>query len=411
MNRMVSSLRPQSLRAKFLALNDQQRFMVIFIGALLFIVLTTFNKYGFSVDELKGLTRARRVLEFFGSAGQVGGISGIDMTHGAAPDVIALKLKKLLPLLSHHSRHLVSALFGVAGIDYAYRFASRFIGEWVGVFAASFLAATPMWFGHMFFNLKDIPFATLLLASLYYSLIALTEDDVSRSTWVKAGLAIGLLAGTKLAGLVSLLLVVGIYAACLIALASEQNIRLAPGPRAPGRPGHPGWSRWVPPLPSALLATVLFPRHRISRARQGGLFSGERSLLRNDIFLGFNASISADTCRGGSSSVASTGARQPSSRLWRLWCYSFSLQVISGVRVANGCRHFLFIYPYFMFLAAYPVALMLCRHTSVLSTTRDHWPRCHLCGDDRVRDVPALPVSIFILQLNCGGFHRCRRSL
>src|SRR5262249_9147694 len=37
----------------------------------------------------------------------------------------------------------------------------------------------------------------------------------------------------------------------------------------------------------------------------------------------------------------------------------FVAQALSGFRVYNGCRHFLFVYPFFMLTAAYPVALML----------------------------------------------------
>ena len=83
--------------------------------------------------------------------------------------------------------------------------------ELTGLFAALFLAATPMWFGYMFINHKDIPFATLLLASTHYSLIALTYNFVSRSLLLKTGAAIGLLAGTKLAGLLLLPLVVAVF--------------------------------------------------------------------------------------------------------------------------------------------------------------------------------------------------------
>ena len=73
-----------------------------------------------------------------------------------------------------------------------------------GLFAALFLATTPMSFGYRFINHKDIPFATLLLASTHYSLIALRIDFVSRRLWFKTGVAVLSLAGTELAGLLPL---------------------------------------------------------------------------------------------------------------------------------------------------------------------------------------------------------------
>ena len=200
--------------------------MLVLIAILLAIVLTTYNRYGFTFDEFKGLRRATRILLFL--AGKSADMSGVDAFHGAAPDVLALILQKLVPPLSFDSRHLVFALFGIAGVYYVYRFGSKFIGEWVGVFAAIFLAVTPMWFGYMFINHKDIPFATLLLASSYYTLLALTDRPTSRGLWLKVGLAIGLLASTKVAGLPLLVYVVAVYLACFAMIHGHDQIGVAP---------------------------------------------------------------------------------------------------------------------------------------------------------------------------------------
>src|SRR5262249_19636884 len=125
--------------------------------------------------------------------------------------------------LSYDSRHLVFALLGVAGIYYTYRCGSKFGGEWIGVFAALFLALTPLWFGHMFLNHKDIPFATFLLASTYYCLLALTGYPTSRFFWLKSGLGIGLLASTKIGGVAILALVVTVFLVCLFSLSSPDK--------------------------------------------------------------------------------------------------------------------------------------------------------------------------------------------
>ena len=228
LRQITDALKPRNLSARFIALNASQRTMTVLLAVLLLIVLTTFNRYGFTFDEFKGVLRAKAVLAAFVPNGKTLDASSIDMTHGAAPDVLALVLQNLIPPLSYDSRHLVFALFGVAGVYYLYRFGCKFVGEWVGVFGALFLATTPMWFGHMFINHKDIPFATLLLASTYYSLLALTEQTASRGWWVKAGLAIGLLAATKLAGLLALVFIVAVYVACLATLPSQNKIQLAP---------------------------------------------------------------------------------------------------------------------------------------------------------------------------------------
>ncbi len=133
-----------------------ERVMTVLIGVLLAVVLVSYDRYGFTFDEMEGFARAKRVFAVF-SSGRMAEPSDIDMFHGAAPDVIALALQKVIPQLSYDSRHLVFALFGVAGIYYLYRFGSKFVSEWTGVFAALFLAATPMWFGYMFTRTSPLP--------------------------------------------------------------------------------------------------------------------------------------------------------------------------------------------------------------------------------------------------------------
>ena len=214
---LAKMLRPSAVSARSGAMRFAERVMMALIGFLLALVLVTYNRYGFTFDEFEGFIRAKRVFAVL-SSGRMAEPSDIDMFHGAAPDVIALALQKVIPQLSYDSRHLVFALFGVAGIYYVYRFGSKFVTEWTGVFAALFLAATLMWFGYMFINHKDIPFATLLLAARYYSLLALTGQPTSSRLWVKSGLAIGLFAATKFVGLLLLALVVVVYVASLVIL-------------------------------------------------------------------------------------------------------------------------------------------------------------------------------------------------
>lgn len=94
-----------------------ERVMTVLIGVLLAVVLVTYDRYGFTFDEMEGFFRAKRVFAVL-SSGRMAEPSDIDMFHGAAPDVIALALQKVIPQLSYDSRHLVFALFGVAGIYY-----------------------------------------------------------------------------------------------------------------------------------------------------------------------------------------------------------------------------------------------------------------------------------------------------
>lgn len=172
---------------------------------LVLIVFATFDLYGFSPDARNGLSRAIGVHSFLTSGGTETALVG-DFIHfnfyGAMPDVLALFLQKSVPFLGFDSRHLVAALFGVVGIFYAYRLADYLAGGWAGPVAAALLALNPMWFGYMFINMKDIPFAAGLLALSYHGVRLLTEGvRPSWRSWLGVGIWSGLLATTKLLGL------------------------------------------------------------------------------------------------------------------------------------------------------------------------------------------------------------------
>ena len=358
-SQVYEEVKPRNLTKRFLALNGSRRAMVILIAVLLVIVLTTFHRYGFTFDEFKGVLRAKKVLKSFNPSGEASDASGIDMSHGPAPDVLALVLQNLVPPLSYDSRHLVFALFGVAGVYYLYRFGSKFVGEWVGVFAALFLAATPMWFGHMFFNAKDIPFATLLLASSYYSLLALTEPTTSRGLWVKTGVSVGLLASTKFGGLPAFVFVVAAYLACLAMFPSQNSLQLAPDLRR--RIASLGLAGLVGCL---LCFLVFWPQvyalqfvfrepgaNAIFKANQDPYYAATYFIVSTPLFLLVLA-------------VAGVGCalyRREAPIVAAIIVFSsfFLAQALTGFRVYNGSRHFLFLYPFFMLTAAYPVALLL----------------------------------------------------
>jgi hypothetical protein len=196
---------------------------------LLILTLTvalTYGMYGFTIDESTDHLKAMRIVEFITSFGRDTEAVKIDQIniYGAMPDLIALALQRLIPMLSFDSRHLVSALFGLGGVYYLYRVGSVFVGSAVGFFSALFLASNPMWFGYMFLNTKDIPFAATLLAAYYYTLCTLTARYNGGCIRAKLGIATGLLATTKLIGIFVLGLI-GILT-LLVLLSAPSAVRL-----------------------------------------------------------------------------------------------------------------------------------------------------------------------------------------
>ncbi len=204
--------------------------MAVLMTALLALVLTTFHRYGFTTDDVNGFVRAKKTLEFLRSAGaDREGVMQFRLTnfYGAMPDVIALALQMKLKILSYDSRHLVSAFFGVTGIFYVFLLGRLSGDKWTGPVAAILLAFNPLWLGYMFINIKDIPFAAALLAASYHSLHILgNEQRPNWVAWLSLTVWSGLLATTKLLGLLMLGVVVFILLAALLAERRRFNIRI-----------------------------------------------------------------------------------------------------------------------------------------------------------------------------------------
>ena len=68
-------------------------------------------------------------------------------------------LNKVSPFGNYETRHLLNGLVGVVGIVGTWKLGRVLGGPRAGFLAALFLALTPNYYGQMFNNPKDIPFA------------------------------------------------------------------------------------------------------------------------------------------------------------------------------------------------------------------------------------------------------------
>jgi hypothetical protein len=176
--------------------------------ALLFaLAIATFRDYGVTWDEDSHFKYGMKVLDYYLSVGQ--DRSFLDFlnlyTYGSAFDLLTAALARISPLGVWETRHLVDALVGIAGIVGTWRIARLLAGPRAGCLAALTLAVTPNYYGHMFNNPKDIPFAVAVIWSVYY--ILRLVPDLPRppiSTALKLGLTIGLGLGIRVGGLLPL---------------------------------------------------------------------------------------------------------------------------------------------------------------------------------------------------------------
>ena len=102
--------------------------------------------------------------------------------------------------------HMWSLLFGLVGILSAWRLTALIGGERAGFWAMVFLITMPRYYGHMFFNPKDVPFAAMYVLALWGLACALQQLPAFAS-WrsvILVGLTAGLAISTRIAGLLLL---------------------------------------------------------------------------------------------------------------------------------------------------------------------------------------------------------------
>lgn len=111
--------------------------------------------------------------------------------YGGLFDTLCAAIETYIPANRYVVRHALNALFGWAGIVYCGKLAGRLFGRWTGVLAMVLLAASPRYFGEAMNNPKDLPFAAVSIAALYYmSTISTAFPYVSLRSGI--GLAISL---------------------------------------------------------------------------------------------------------------------------------------------------------------------------------------------------------------------------
>ncbi|MFL9711358.1 ArnT family glycosyltransferase [Methylobacillus sp. Pita1] len=193
-----------------------RRLSLALFAALGLFIAFTFFQYGISNDEEVQHIYGRLLLNFYSSG--FTDRSAFEyrnlFLYGGLFDLIAALLERILPIWVWDMRHLLSALFGLAGIVAAYKIARRLGGERAGFFTVLLLAITGAWSGAMFTHTKDVPFATCMAWALYYTMLVMEKlPRPPLKLSVKLGIAVGCALGLRIGGafaVIYLLLLLGL---------------------------------------------------------------------------------------------------------------------------------------------------------------------------------------------------------
>ncbi|MGY8705933.1 glycosyltransferase family 39 protein [Bradyrhizobium sp. 18BD] len=180
---------------------------MLVLAAVAVISGLTFRDYGLGWDDYTHAEYADLLLRMFGSGFRdTAALSFANLyMYGGGFDMVAALLHKVIPLELFETRRLVGAIVGVIGLAVTWRLGRRIGGPLAGLASLLLLALCPIFYGHMFMNPKDAPFAVAMII-LMLGLVRLAEEypQPSPRTILIVGLGAGLALGTRILGGLSL---------------------------------------------------------------------------------------------------------------------------------------------------------------------------------------------------------------
>ena len=176
---------------------------ILVLAMVAIIAGLTFRDYGLGWDDYTHAEYADLLLRMYGSGFKdTGALSFANLyMYGGGFDMAAALLHKVIPLELFETRRLLGAIVGVIGLAVTWRLGRRVGGPVAGLAALLLLALCPTFYGHMFMNPKDAPFAVAMVI-LMLGFVRLAEEypNPSPRTILIVGLGAGLSIGSRILG-------------------------------------------------------------------------------------------------------------------------------------------------------------------------------------------------------------------
>jgi hypothetical protein len=176
---------------------------ILVLVAVGLVASFTFRDYGLGWDDYTHAEYADLLLRMYGSGFRdTAALSFANLyMYGGGFDMAAALLHKVIPLELFETRRLLGAIVGIIGLAVTWRLARRIGGARAGLAALLLLALCPTFYGHIFMNPKDAPFAVAMVI-LMLGLVRLAEEypHPSPRTVLIAGLGAGLSIGSRILG-------------------------------------------------------------------------------------------------------------------------------------------------------------------------------------------------------------------
>lgn len=197
------------------------RFAFAVLAAVAVAAAFTFRDYGLGWDDYTHSQYGDLLLALYRSGFSDDRVfSFVNLyKYGGGFDMLAALAAKLLPFGLFETRRLIGAAIGIIGLFVTWRLARRVGGPVTGLAALILLATCPLYYGHMFINAKDTPFAVAMVILLLGIVRALDEypKPQARSV-VLLGLGLGLAFGTRV---LAVIMAPAVAAALLLIVATD----------------------------------------------------------------------------------------------------------------------------------------------------------------------------------------------
>jgi hypothetical protein len=189
---------------------------IAILVAVTVIVALTFKDYGLGWDDYTQAQYGDLLYRLYATGfSDRSALSFVNLyAYGGGFDLAADMLAKWLPFDLFETRRLLGGLVGLLGLAITWRTSRRIAGPLAGVLALAMLAACPPYYGHMFINCKDAPFAVAMMLTIL-GLVRAFQEYPSPSWPTRAILwsGFGLAFGSRVLGGFA-----GIEAACVLAV-------------------------------------------------------------------------------------------------------------------------------------------------------------------------------------------------
>ncbi|MGA2128406.1 MAG: glycosyltransferase family 39 protein [Xanthobacteraceae bacterium] len=201
---------------------------IAILTALAVVVAFTFRDYGLGWDDYTHSEYGDLLLSLYGSGfSDQRALSFVNLyMYGGGFDMLAALAAKVLPFDHFETRRLIGAVIGLIGLMVTWRLGRRLGGSMAGLVALILLAICPLYYGHMFINPKDAPFAVAMVVLLLGMVRAAQEyPQPQPATVALVGLGLGLTVGTRVIGGISGFYALGGVGFILVVEAATLGVR------------------------------------------------------------------------------------------------------------------------------------------------------------------------------------------